>query len=1224
MQSKSQVCPNCSSENPADAKFCQQCGQPLALLCHNCSTSNDSNAKFCKNCGFELRAAVDNNQETRLSSLQQSAPSSFREKMRAATTALEGERKHVSILFVDIVGSTSIAEKLDPEEWKEVVTGVHRRVGEAIYRYEGTIAQLLGDGVLAFFGAPVTHEDDPVRAVRAGLDLLESIQSYREELTGYIEDFHVRVGINTGTVVIGNIGSDMHMEYTALGDVVNVASRIESSAYAGTVLVSEETFRLATDQIEFKDYREISAKGKREAVKVFEVIGLRNSLVGQTPVIESSFVGREKELAVMQDVLLSLSSGRGQVVVVLGEAGIGKSRFMREARAHSARNYNMRQAEIDSESLLVPPSGLRWLVGRSVSYGESLSFRVITQLLLADLSLPEGTPEARVEIALRKRVKELFNSDGGDILPLLTNLLGLKLGSKARELIQSASGETLRRRTLDAIAAYFSAVAEEQPIALVFEDMHWADPSSMQTLEKLIELTDRLPLLILCVMRIEKEHRSWKIKLLAETDYAHRYMEIQLLSLTQGESAALVDGLWGYSELPQDIQKLVMMKSEGNPLYIEEVSHHLVELGVLVKSNGKWEAAEKISEIGIPETLQGVLLARIDRLEKDVRQTLQLASVIGRSFLYKVLHAISASEEQLDAHLTQLQRSDLVRENTRLPELEYIFKHALTQEAAYNSLLIERRTEFHRLVGQALENLFPEQADEFTGLLAHHWDRAGDVKKASKYLTLAGERARRLHAHHEALVHFDRAIELSDKGTHEYIALLRKRAQVYVDLFQGKPAVADFDEINSFAHAEDNHTIELEALLGLGRAYYIVALDEPGADVPENSRKNYELAYDLAKSLDDKAGMVKALLPTIYLADFWPDYEDQVEANMKEAAELSLSIDDDDLALENELAQFQIAPTTQKIELFSGLRSKLETKQDLTRLNMVHFFMMWAYLEQGLFERAVETCDSGIALAKRIGVPPVQYPTLKGWALMRLGRFDQAFGSFQQEVSDEDHRFGRVFRDFGYAITYLQLLDHDQARIMLEVVLKEAQLLNRAWLISRANAYIIPAMLGGRNSEPQVPNDILDQLEEGNLPKASIASGAYLLSKGKHKEALEKADAAYALATEYTHQPDKVNAILLKARVLTQIGDHGKSLAAAQEGIRIATEIEYVPLLWQLHAIKAETHSALGDATEASHSNKQAGEVIQQLADTISDEQLKAGFLGHPRISSILGAIGNP
>ncbi len=741
-------CSNCSTDNPTDARFCQNCGQPLQPKCPACGTANTSTAKFCKQCGtpltpIELVAIPAAKAGDRLTALQQSAPQALQDKMRAASKHIEGERKPVTILFTDIVGSTSLAEKLDPEEWKEIVSGAHQRVSDAVYRYEGTIAQLLGDGVLAFFGAPITHEDDPIRAVRAGLDIQQSIEEYCQQLKGYVDNFQLRVGINTGTVVVGSVGSDMHMEYLAIGDAVNLAARLQSAAQPGRVLISEGTERLVRAVFDLTALGEISVKGKAEAVKVFEVVDRKATPVSGRGIegLVAPLVGRQPELSILREALAEVANGHGQIISVLGEAGLGKSRLVEEARAERS---NMT---------------LRWLEGRALSYGQTLSFWTINQLIKNDLGLSDAEPEAKIKVALRKRVNALFGDRAADLLPYLAHLIGVKLDDESGQRVRQLDGETLKRQMLWSIAEYFNRVAQEQPTVLVFEDLHWADPSTLEALEKLLALTDRSPLLLLLLARIEHDHGSWQIKVSAETHYAHRYTEILLKPLSTEDSNDLVNHLLEVADLPDSIRRLILERSEGNPFYLEEIIRSLIEQGAIVHEGHAWRATAKIATVEIPETLQGVLLARIDRLQEDVRRTLQLAAVIGKSFLYRLLEAIAAAERQLDEHLSQLQRADLVREKTRRPELEYIFKHSLTQEAAYNSLLIERRKEFHRKVGEALEQLFADRQAEFFGLLAHHFDAAGDRAKAIDYLIKAGDKSRLEDAHEEAIKFYRRAIE---------------------------------------------------------------------------------------------------------------------------------------------------------------------------------------------------------------------------------------------------------------------------------------------------------------------------------------------------------------------------------------------------------------------------------------------------------------------------------
>lgn len=654
------------------------------------------------------------------------------------------ERRPVTILFTDIVASTTMAEILDPEEWKEIVNGAHQRVSEAVTRYEGTIAQLLGDGVLAFFGAPHAHEDDPARAVRAGLEIQRAIADYARELGGYVDNFRMRVGIHTGMVVVGAVGSPEHSEYLAVGDAVNLAARMQSAALPGHVLLSDATARLVRHAFELKDLGEIAVKGKTEPVHVFEVVNQRAAFSSGRGIqgLTSTLVGREHELAELRTALEQLGAGHGQIVFVLGEAGIGKSRLVEEARG------TMNSASV------------RFLEGRALSYGLAPPFWTITQLIQNDLGLADGEPEARIKVALRRRVKELFGEKADDVLPYLTQFLGVKLDGEAAERVKALDGETLKRQTLLALGGYFSRTAEQQATVLVLDDLHWADPSTLETLEQLFALTNRAPLMLLALMRVERDHGSWRVKQAARTDYEHRYTELNLKPLSADEQNRLVNNLLEIAELPERTRRLILERAEGNPFYLEEIIRNLIEQGAIVYENNHWRPTTEIAVVEIPDTLQGVLLARIDRLHADVRRTLQLASVIGKTFLYRLLQAIAEAERDLDKHLALLQRADLVREKARRPELEYIFKHSLTQEAAYDSLLLERRRDFHVQVGTALEKLFAERQDEFLGLLAYHFDRGGQRDKAIDYLIRAGDKTRLEDAHEEAIQFYQRAIEL--------------------------------------------------------------------------------------------------------------------------------------------------------------------------------------------------------------------------------------------------------------------------------------------------------------------------------------------------------------------------------------------------------------------------------------------------------------------------------
>ncbi|TET97525.1 MAG: hypothetical protein E3J30_08630, partial [Anaerolineales bacterium] len=1206
-------CQQCGKKNDSDAVFCVQCSQPLLKSCPSCSTQNPGDARFCKKCRTELGDTSIAAQANKLQDLRDSAPKGLQEKLRLAKTEIEGQRKPVTIFFADIVGSTSIAEKLDPEEWKEVVQGAHHRVSEAIHRYEGTIAQLLGDGVLAFFGAPLTHEDDPERAVRAALALQESMADYRRQLAGFVDDFYMRVGIHTGEVVIGQVGTDEHAEYLAIGDTVNVAARIESAAPPGEVLVSETCTRLIEHAFELGEFKSIKAKGKTEPVRAAVILRLKDEpgLARGIGGVRTPFVGRSTEINKLQQALTSLCQGQGQIVAILGDAGIGKSRLLEQVY------QNICDGKDQEQSSHFQPTSIRWLEGRALSYGGALSFWLINQLLLSDLAIAEGTPEARIIVTLRQRLKNLFGDEYLELFPFLAHLLGVKLEGDFERRLRSLDRASLRIQTIDVICRYFEQVAGQQPTVLIFEDLHWADPSSLETLNHLMKVTDRAALLILCLMRIDRTHASWNVKLRAENNFAHRYTEIFIKRFEDNESRLLLHEVLGVLDLPEDVQHLVMHRSEGNPFYLEEVIHHLVERGLISRKQDSWVVASEIGDIGVPETLQGILLARIDCLEEEIRRTLQMASVIGRSFLYRILDAISEAEKQLDDHLSQLQRLDLVREKSRIPDLEYIFKHSLTQEAAYESLLIERRKEFHLRVAEALQQLFPDHADEFYGLVAHHWERGGNSEKAIKYHLLAGERAQRLHAHLEALGYFNSALKLVGEEDPLYYSIVHRHALVLLELYLGKLAVDDFEKIHNQALKTGNQEVELEALLGLARANYIIALDESEGESPSKSRAYYEAAYTLASEIGDKAGMVKALVPTIWLEDFWPDYEEQGRANAREALELSLGLGDEDLILDSKLATFYTG-TLIDLKLGEILHHELEAREDITRLNTLQFYLMWANLRRGYFHQAVKNCETGMTLAEKIGVPPVQYPTLKALALINLGRFDEARRSLDEEVADEAHRLGRAFRELGLGVYYLELMAYEKAIEKLESAIKQAKLLGRAWMQNSARLSLVKAIAESGLKDQQCYKENLQSLESINKPKALVRIGEFARVEGKLSEAIEFAEKAESLAKEAGFRPDTVDALMLKAQAYSDNEMPKEALAISEQAIRLAEEMSYLPMLWRILALKAEVLMQLNDKDRSEIEYQKASALIYELAENISDDALKKTFKNSRPVTSVL------
>ena len=652
-------CPRCQHATPPDADFCPECGSRLALDCPRCSTVNAAAHKFCKKCGQALSGTAAP-ADSRFASPHTYTPKHLAEKILVSRASQEGERKQVTVLFVDVSGFTALSEKLDPEDVHQLMDQAFEAMLAEVHRYEGTVNQFLGDGLMALFGAPIAHEDHPVRAVHAAIGIKRALAAHRERLRAERSiEFEVRMGLNTGVVVVGSIGDNLRMDYTAVGDTTNVAARFLALAEPGQILVSDETAHAVQPYFRLQPLGEVMVKGKARPLHPFRVEGARgvkSRLEAQAEQGLTPFVGREHELAILHDRFAEARDGRGQAVFVSGEAGLGKSRLLLELRRHAEAAAG------------------RWLCGRCVSYGRTIPYVPVLDLVREFLELQEGDSVDAILGKIAAGVARL-GADLAWTAPFIRALLSLDPGeAEVRAMIPAHR----RGRTAEALRALLIRESERAPLTVVVEDLHWIDPHSEEVLRLLLEGLATVPMLVLLT------YRPGYVPAFGDQTY---YTRITLRALPGEQTATMVERVLRTSNVPRPVVDLVARRAEGNPLFVEELSKALLEDGTLARSNGGYRLARKLVDVGIPDTIQGVIMARIDRLAEAAKTALQVASVIGREFTARLVERVSAMERQAAQALGELRAVELIYEKATYPELAYMFKHALTHDVAYESLL---------------------------------------------------------------------------------------------------------------------------------------------------------------------------------------------------------------------------------------------------------------------------------------------------------------------------------------------------------------------------------------------------------------------------------------------------------------------------------------------------------------------------------------------------------
>ena len=818
-------CQSCGAENRADAAFCMECGARFSQGCASCGRGLLPGARFCDGCGARVGGAAEGaGAPTTQPAARAGAP--------AERGAVAGERRTVTALLIDAVGSTPAGERMEDEEYHRMVHRGTELMMEAVERFEGTVTQFRGDGIMALFGAPIAHEDSARRAVSAAIFMRDSLAAFAEEAKqAGRQAFAYRIGLNTGPVIVGNIGvSDVTMDYTAIGDTVNLAARMEQWARPGAIYITEHTQRAAGAYFELKDLGMLEVKGKAEPVRVYEVereLQARSRLEASTERGLTPYVGRDEQLQLVAECSARARAGQGQVVFLVGEAGMGKSRLLLEFH-HSVGD------------------AVTWLEGRCLSWAQTFPYLPLIDIVRRSFMLAEGDDDRAVAARIDEGIR-VWEYAPDLAAAALKYLLNVDPGEPAFSALEP---QDRRERVLDALRALLGEESRRAPLVLAIEDVHWVDEQSRATLAALVDVVASLPMLLIVTSRPGHEHG------LGDRSY---YNRIVLQNLPPEWGASMVEAVLQAPGVPAELMEMIVDRADGNPFFIEEVSRALIETGMLRRAGDGYALARPLSQVAIPSTVQEVILSRIDRLDRAAKDAVQRAAVIGREFSVHLLSHVSGDAAGIERVLDELKSMELVYQKSYFPERSYMFKHALTQDVALATLLGDRRKALHRDVAAAIENVYGERIVEHYESLAHHYYQGEDWANACVYSKRVAERAQSLYATRAAIEHLTRALEAAQRCSAAGVStqdatvpgLWLMRGSAYEQLGEFDKARQDFEAALAAADSLNDRMSQWEAYARLGMLWAGVNYEKTG--------EHFERAYELARRMEDPYLLARSL-----------------------------------------------------------------------------------------------------------------------------------------------------------------------------------------------------------------------------------------------------------------------------------------------------------------------------------------------------------------------------
>jgi class 3 adenylate cyclase/tetratricopeptide (TPR) repeat protein len=1167
-------CSECAHENPEDAKFCNECGQKLLFICSKCGKVNPLGSRFCDECrqnlkdkGPEKPGHLDYDQP------QSYTPKHLADKILTHRSAIEGERKLVTVLFADVANFTAMSEKLDPEEVHQIMDRCFKILMEEIHKCEGTINQFTGDGVMALFGAPVAHEDHAQRACRAALAVQKALAGYGKKIEQqYDAPFQMRIGLNSGPVIVGAIGNDLRMDYTAVGDTTNLAARVEQHTEPEQVFLSRDTRNIIRDYFESESVGEMSLKGKSQPQTIYRLISeyahVRNRFEAGLVRGVTELVGRKHEIAELNDVFEKVKSGEAQIVDVVGEAGIGKSRLI----------YEFRES-LGAEGV--------FLTGLCMQYGGNINFLPVMDIVKAAFGIKPDMSEAEAG----KRIEEKTTGELSSMIPFYRSLLSLKVEDPKFKALQP---EGRKFGTFEAVKDLLLSLCLEKPLVVFVEDVHWIDKISEEFFTFLSRCIPEHGIMMLAAYRPENAP-PWAQGI--------HYQRLGLETLSSKSSIHLVHNILGGLALEPALEKRIVEKTKGNPFFVEEIVRELLDRGDIVKSNGRYVSSRPIDQLHIPNTVQAVLAARMDRLSEDLKRTMQVASVIGRDFAFKILKTILEFEDELRGHLTNLVGLEILYEKAFFPELEYIFKHALTQEVAYESLLKQRRQAIHGRIAQAIEEIYTERLDKHYELLAHHYEKSGNFEKAIDYLILAGAKSNQQNAIQSALDFFQRTLFLAEK---EGIRLdIEKEVQVRYGLAGAAHHLGELE----LAVNEHQKIIEMTENANLpeyeSESLFLLAWLMIGWPDRQEADAIYNQVWKRSQKLGDKALQAK-ILSRIGISESNFNYPEAGLQTLLNAEKMAIEANDSRAIVAARMPQTFVQRWLGKpwkaVELTEGMIESLRGSYNLVLLLPLFYTRGLCLAEIGRIEEGMDLLKQGLEMSNKFG--PFErhtaYLNCLGYCFSEICQPEKAW-----DLNLEGEKTARQFLEKSPTARLLYAEIVAQVSVNLVENLFDMGKIDAAW--KKLKSFEKEA-----KSKDFAINRFIWEL------RMYYVAALILLHRNELTEAEDVIQRNLETARDVGTRKREGCFLRLLGEVQMRRNEFGAAIQNMRKGISILEKVGNPRKIWVARASLASAFEKIGNLSEAREEWRKAGEVIQRAANGLTDLQLREGFLSARTVRDIL------